>query len=413
MLTQGFSRWIPTLSMLLVSLISYIDRNTLALLAPTILKETNLSAEQYGFIISGFSIAYMISNPLWGRVLDRFGLRWGMFAAVLFWTFASMSHALAAGFASFAIARIALGMGEGATFPGGLRAVMQTLPVHQQARGIALSYSGGSMGAIVTPILITPIALAWGWRSAFLFTGIIGLAWLIHWYFVGLRPDVRHWQPPSDRLAAKAAPRFTHARLWSFMIAYACCGLPLAFVLYSAALYLNQAMGLSQAFIGKVLWIPPLGWEVGYFFWGWLVDRMSRSGLSSQQVVWKLMTAAAVLALPLALVPWIPWFWLVMLELFFAMFLAGGNVILTIRYATQIYSPDHAGLIAGLGAGAWGAGVALAMPVFGRLFDLHRYDLAFALATAFPILGYLVWAGINLDLLRPVPRAHPGRTQGT
>ena len=162
--------------MLLVSLISYIDRNTLALLIPTIMKETHLSAEQYGFIVSAFSIAYMISNPLWGSLLDRMGLRIGMLVAVSFWTAASMSHALAAGFLSFAIARTALGFGEGATFPGGLRAVVQTLRPTEQARGIAVAYSGGSLGAIVTPIVVTPIFLKWGWRPAFLFTGGIGLA---------------------------------------------------------------------------------------------------------------------------------------------------------------------------------------------------------------------------------------------
>ncbi|MEJ7609355.1 MAG: MFS transporter, partial [Bryobacteraceae bacterium] len=94
--------WLPTLSMLLVSLISYIDRNTLAILAPTILRETHLSGEQYGYIISAFSVAYMLGNPLWGIALDRFGIRWGMLAAVAFWSFASASHAFAAGCLSFA-----------------------------------------------------------------------------------------------------------------------------------------------------------------------------------------------------------------------------------------------------------------------------------------------------------------------
>src|SRR5438034_8479419 len=99
------SHWMPSGTMLLVSLISYIDRNTLALLAPTILRETRLSGEQYGFIISAFSVAYMISNPVWGRILDHAGLRRGMTAAVAVWTVASMSHAFASGLLSFAAAR--------------------------------------------------------------------------------------------------------------------------------------------------------------------------------------------------------------------------------------------------------------------------------------------------------------------
>src|SRR4029453_4448312 len=104
------SRWIPAFSMLLVSLISYIDRSTLALLAPTILKETGLNAEQYGFIISAFSIAYMISNPIWGVILDHMGLRIGMAVAVAWWTVASVAHAFATGFWSFGAARAALGL---------------------------------------------------------------------------------------------------------------------------------------------------------------------------------------------------------------------------------------------------------------------------------------------------------------
>ena len=95
--------------MMLVSVISYIDRQTLALLSPTILRETHLTGEQYGFIISGFSIAYMLSNPVWGRILDRIGLRAGMTISVIAWTLASVAHSLASGFASFAAARIALG----------------------------------------------------------------------------------------------------------------------------------------------------------------------------------------------------------------------------------------------------------------------------------------------------------------
>src|SRR3954469_16063878 len=174
--------WIPTVSMLLVSLISYIDRNTLALLAPTILKETHLSGEQYGFIISAFSVAYMIGNPVWGILLDRFGLRRGMTAAVGFWTFASAAHAFASGLFSFTTARALLGFGEGATFPGGLRTAIQTVPDSSRSRAIALAYSGGSLGAIVTPILITPIAVRFGWRGAFWCTGLIGLAWLTMWW---------------------------------------------------------------------------------------------------------------------------------------------------------------------------------------------------------------------------------------
>ena len=391
--------------MMLVSLVSYIDRNTLALLAPTILKETRLSAEQYGFIISAFSVLYMIGNPVWGRLLDRIGLRVGMTAAVVFWTLASAAHAWASGFWSFAAARAALGFGEGATFPGGLRTVTQTLRAAEQARGMALAYSGGSLGAVVTPLIVTPIALWWGWRAAFLFTGLVGAGWLALWFFIARRPDVR--EEHCRRPATEPPPRlrFSDPRVWSFVVVYALGALPLGFVMYAAAIYLSEALGASQALIGKVLWIPPLGWEIGYFAWGWVLDRMSARGVARYAAVRRLMLAAALASLPLALVPHVAAFWLVMVLLFLAMFVTVGFVIPSVSYAVHLYSPAHSGLIAGLGAGSYGASVALFMPLFGRLFDQHRYSAAFALAALVPALGLLCWLWLN----RPEPAATIGR----
>lgn len=381
--------------MMLVSLISYIDRNTLALLAPTILKETQLSAEQYGWIISAFSVAYMIGNPVWGRLLDRIGLRVGMTAAVAFWTLASTAHAWASGFWSFAVARAALGFGEGATFPGGLRAVTQTLPEHQQARGIALSYSGGSLGAVVTPLIVTPVALWWGWRAAFLFTGLVGAAWVLLWSVVG-RSMPRH--EAASASAETPAIRFKDPCVWGFVLSYSLGALPLGFVLYGAAIYLGQAREADQAFLGKVLWIPPLGWEVGYFVWGWILDRMSSAGVPRFVAVRRLMFAAMWMSLPLAFVPLFPSVWMVLIEMFFALFVTVGFVIPTVSYAVHLYSPAHSGLIAGLGAGSYGAGVAIFMPLFGRLFDQGNYELAFAIAACVPVLGFLAW----ILLSRPI-----------
>jgi ACS family hexuronate transporter-like MFS transporter len=384
-------RWTPAISMLLVSVISYIDRQTLALLSPTILRETHLSGEQYGFIISGFSVAYMLSNPVWGRVLDRIGLRTGMTLSVAWWTLASAAHSLSSGFASFAAARIALGCGEGATFPGGLRTVTQTLTPAERGRGVAVAYSGGSLGAIITPIVVTPIALRWGWRAAFLFTGLIGAAWLAGWWTISRSFSHVNKVPQT----AMPMPRFSDPRLWSLVSAYALGALPLGFVLYEAANYLGQARGQSQGFIGMVLWIPPLGWEVGYFFWGWLSDSAVRSGTPVTTAARRMMAACVIFSLPVIAVPYLPAIWMVMPELFLAMFVASGFVILSIAHATHVYSPAHAGLIAGVGAGSWSAILALTMPLFGRLFDQHRYQDAFLIAGLFPVAGYAGWLWLS------------------
>lgn len=375
---QGrMTRWLPAFTMMLVSTISYIDRNTLALLAPTILRDAHLSNEQYGFIISAFSIAYMLGNPLWGYILDRIGVRRGMTAAVSLWTMASVSHVFAFGLQGFAAARAVLGFGEGATFPGSLRTVVETLPPDKRSRGIAVSYSGGSLGAVITPLIITPIAAMWGWRGAFWATGAVGLMWLLLWTVVSRR---------IDRVRAEALdrPKLNDPRVWAFVAAYAMGAFPSGFVLYQSSIYLTAVFSKSQIEIGKVLWIPPLGWEIGYFFWGWAMDRFS--GAMRRQFL-----ILMLLSLPLAAIPFVSSYGLTLAMMFFAMFITSGFIIGAVAYATRHFSTGHAGFIAGLGAGSWSLVIALVMPGVGRLFDLHRYDAAFGIAALFPVIGWAVW----------------------
>jgi len=387
-------KWIPALTMLAVSLISYIDRNTLALLAPTILRETGLTAAQYGWVISAFSLTYMLGNPIWGRWLDRFGLRTGMSVAVALWSLASASHALASTFLGFAVARACLGFGEGATFPGGMRTVVQTLPPSQRARGVAVAYSGGSLGAVLTPLIITPVALRFGWRAAFWFTGLIGAGWLTVWFLVSRRPELRQHHKPLGTVAAEP-PRWSDPRLWSFMAAYALGALPIAFVLYGAALFLDRRLGASQALIGKLLWIPPLGWEAGYFFWGWCSDRRRAAARTPAGAVSGLMSVLAISGFVLAAIPWANSSAFAMALMFAAMFVAAGFIVLSLSYATVTFSASHAGWIAGLGAGAWSATVACVMPLFGRLIDKGRWEAAFLLAACCPATGYVLWRLAN------------------
>jgi ACS family hexuronate transporter-like MFS transporter len=373
--------------MMLVSTISYIDRNTLALLIPTIQRETGLSAEGYGYVVSAFSVAYMIGNPVWGLFLDRVGLRLGMSLAVGLWSLASAGHAWAGSFLSLAVLRFVLGFGEGATFPGSLRTVLQTLPPQSRARGTALSYSGGSLGAIITPILMTPIALWLGWRGGFIFTGFLGLAWLAWWWILSRRDDMafqRH-----EGASVFALVNFKDRRLWGTLASYSMGAAPLGFVLYNASLYLSARFGLSQADLGKVLWIPPLGWECGYFFWGWLLDRMGPASVR------RILRISMWLSLPLIAAPYVSSLPLLMFQFFFAMFVTSGFIIPSITHATRIVPAASTSLVAGLSAGAFSLLTAMTAPVFGRLFDQHRYEAAFLLAAIFPVMGYWIWIRTN------------------
>src|SRR5256886_6694036 len=170
--------WVASAAMMLCSWLSYVDRQVLAVLSPTILQATGLNAQRYGEIISAFSIAYMIANPLWGAVLDYVGLRLGMIAAVAIWSVASAAHAGMSGFLGFAACRAFLGLGEGATFPGGFRTSVDSLPPNRQARGMAIAYSGGSPGAIFPAVGGVPAGGPIGWRAAFFVTGLLGALWV-------------------------------------------------------------------------------------------------------------------------------------------------------------------------------------------------------------------------------------------
>src|SRR3954451_24841297 len=147
--TVDWRVWLPCIGMALCSMLSFVDRQVLAVLSPTILRDTGMSAQDYGNVVFFFFIAYTIGNPLWGSIIDFIGLRAGMLIAVGVWSVASGSHALMSSVAGFAAARALLGLGEGATFPGGLRTAMESLPANRRGRGEARSFRGGARAAIV------------------------------------------------------------------------------------------------------------------------------------------------------------------------------------------------------------------------------------------------------------------------
>jgi ACS family hexuronate transporter-like MFS transporter len=379
--------WWPVTMMMACSLLSYIDRQTLAVLSPMILSDLKLNAQKYSQIISSFSFAYMLGNPVWGGLLDRIGLRRGMTFAVAIWTVACGAHAVLSGFLGFAIARAVLGFGEGATFPGGLRTAMDWLPPKQQVRGLALAYSGGSLGAIVTPLLVTPIALAYGWRAAFLVTGVAGLLWVFLWrQTVDFSGDLSGHQPGGIVL-----PNLLERRFWSLVASYGFGALPLGPILYLAPLYLSRALGFTQGELGRVLWIPPFGWEAGYFFWGWFADRYAAG---NKRPTWLFFTFA-ILGLPLVSMTAFHSSAAVLALMFWAMFVSAGFVVVSLRTSALAYPKEQTGLVAGIGAGSWSAIVALVLPALGHMFDVQHYANAFLFVGTVPVFGAISWWGLT------------------
>jgi MFS transporter, ACS family, hexuronate transporter len=400
----GWRMWVAPTTMMLCTLLGYIDRQVLAALSPTILADTGMTAGDYGWAVSAFSVTYMIMNPVFGSFLDYIGLRRGMAIAVLIWSVASVSHAGLNGLIGFAFARALLGFGEGAAFPGALRTASEALPVNKQSRGMALGYSGASMGALITPPIIIPIAQRYGWRFAFLLTGFLGILWLILWWRVARPPFLPKQE--EDRGPLKIQwPDLRERRLWIIVASFGLGGLALGVAAYLSPLYLNRALGLSQAELGHVLWIPMLGWEIGYFFWGWVADRFA----ANQDRPVRIFILLTILSLPTAFMT-LTQSWIVAIALFtWSTFIADGFVVMSLRVGSRIFPPDRIGMVAGIGSGSWGAVQAVIQPVYGAWFDRQWYAATFISMSLLPLAGTLLW----LWLSRPQAASASADTSST
>jgi MFS transporter, ACS family, hexuronate transporter len=390
---QGWRMWVAPTTIMLSTLLSYIDRQLLAVLSPMILKETGLTAQSYTTAISAFSIAYMIGNPLLGSLLDNVGLRVGMMMAVALWTVASTSHAWVGGFLGFAVARAVLGFGEGGAFPGALRTSTESLPPDKQSRGMALGYSGASLGAIIT-FFITPIALSYGWRTAFLITGGLGAAWLALWALIA-RPPFLPARPRGPRPGI-VWPNLFERRCWVVASSFGLGAVALGVVAYLGPLYLNRALGLSQAEIGRIGWIPIVGWEAGYFFWGWIADRYLAQ-MTDRRRPARIFLLLTVLALPVAFTTSIQSVPFTLAMLFWAVFVADGFVVTSLRVGTRIYPLDKTATVAGIGSGSWSAVVAIVLLPYGRWVDLQWFGLIFVSMSLLPIFGTALWFWLTRD----------------
>ena len=391
--------WIPCLGMALCSWLSFVDRQVLAILSPTILKETGLTNQNFTDAASFFFLTYTLGNPFWGSVLDYVGLRRGMLLAVAVWTAASMSHAWMATFVGFAIARGVLGLGEGATFPGGLRTAVESLPAERRARGIALSFSGGTIGAVMMPLLLGPLAIEYGWRVAFIATGGLGLLWLLLWAAIA-RPPFLPANPP--RASKMAWPNLGERRVWALVFSYALPAISPGPILTILALYLNQRLGLSQGELNGLVWIPPLTWGIGYFFWGWAADRFA-SNTPRPVGMFLLLTAAS---LTLGATTWTTSVPVAMALISFSTFIGGGFQMLALKVGSYAFPREQSALMSGIASGSWSLVNFLLLRAIGPWsgwMNAGRWEEIFWVIALLPATGIAIW----LVLSRPSVAARP------
>src|ERR1017187_3828361 len=245
--------WIITV-FVLSSAINYLDRQSLATLAPLLRSDFHLSREQYGWILGAFSITYAASAPFAGMMIDRIGLNRAISLAVGLWSGASIATGFTAGLAGLLGCRAVLGVAEAGGIPSAGKAVHTYLRPPERAMGNAINQAGVSLGAILAPPIATWIVVRYGWRMAFVLTGLLGLLWIPVWHFAA-RPS-----PPAAKSAAviKHSEMLRDRRLWGFVAANG-----LSMVGYSlwsnwTTQYLVDAHHLTVAQAAWYAWVPPL-----------------------------------------------------------------------------------------------------------------------------------------------------------
>jgi ACS family hexuronate transporter-like MFS transporter len=394
--------WVPCMAMAACSWLAFFHRQILAVLAPTILAETGLDAQQFASISSFFFVAYFLGNPFWGSVIDHIGLRVGMLLGVGIWTLASVSHGWMAGFIGFAAARALLGFGEGVTFPGGLRTAVESLPATRRARAIALSFSGGTLGGAAASYIAIPLGLQYGWRAAFVITGAFGIVWLAIWALVARPPYLPKHEKKSTKLVF---PKLTERRLWALVFSYSLPAIAPGPILTLLAVYMNQGLGVLQADLRVLLLIPPLAWGLGYFFWGWVADRFAQDNprpvglfllLTVCSLVLGVTTMTASIAITIAIMSW-------------ANFIGGGFQMVALKVASYSFPREQAGAMTGIASGSWALVNYILLQFLGPMFNQHRYTEAFWLIALCPLAGVLVWLFLsrNTPVGRPAPVVAP------
>ena len=167
---------------MLGAIINYLTRSTLAVAASTVMKDLNITTEQYSWITGAFQATIML-QPICGYVLDVVGLKLGLALFVSAWSLISMAHGLAHSWQSFAGLRGLLGLAEGSANPAGMKAVSEWFPARERGHAGGLYNIGASFGSMLAPPLVTWVILYYNWQSAFVVTGALGLLWLALWLF--------------------------------------------------------------------------------------------------------------------------------------------------------------------------------------------------------------------------------------
>ena len=407
-LPAGRFRWVICGMLLLGVTKNYVDRQVLGVLKGPLQHHFGWSEIDYGNLVFAFQAAYALGMIFVGRMIDRLGTRFGYAAAMIFWSLASMGHALANSLATFLTARSALGFGEAGVFPASIKCVAEWFPKKERALATGVFNAGTNIGAMLTPLVIPWIAVHFGWRWAFVLTGALGFAWLIPWLLLYRRPE-EHPSCTSSELAyiqndhAEEAGKIRWVSLlpfrqtWAFAAGKFMVDPIWWFYLFWIPDYLQREHGLHLTQIGLPILVIYAISDAGSIAGGWLSSRLIERGFSVNAARKWAMFVCAMCVVPIAIAFRISGLWAATLLIGLAAAGHQGFSANLFTLTSDLFPSRAVGSVVGIGGMAGAVGGMLIAEVVGHVLQwTGSYMIPFLIAaSAYPV------ALLMIQLLSP------------
>lgn len=282
-------RWVILGLLFFATTVNYLDRMVIGLLAPDLQAAYDISDKQYGKIQSAFALAYAAGQLVSGALLDLIGVRAGFAIALIAWSAASIGHAFAYSFQTFRLARTFLGIAESPNFPACTKTISEWFPRKERAFAFGFVNAGTNMGALLAPIAVPYLANHYGWKWAFVGTGLIGLFWLIFWLPLYKAPEKHpkvsgselayiQSDPPEPTVKIPWLTLFTYRGAWAFALGKFLTDSMWWFYMTWFPKFLHDRHGLNLLTIGVPLVVIYLMADAGSIAGGWLSSFMIKRG---------------------------------------------------------------------------------------------------------------------------------------
>jgi len=398
----GRYRWFICGLIFAATVINYVDRQMIGVLKPTLQREFGWTEITYGDIVFWFQAAYALGFVVFGRLMDRLGTRLGYALAMAIWTAAHIAHSAARSATSFMTVRFMLGVGESGNFPAGLKAVADWFPKRERTLAIGVFNAGSNIGAILTPILVPAITLAFGWRMAFLLTSSFSLIWLPVWWFSYRVPE-RHRKVGAAELAyirsdaVLPMPAIPWRRLlmfretWAFALGKFLIDPIWWMFLFWLPDFLARRHGLHLATFGPPLIAVYLMSDIGSVAGGWFSSHLMKRGASVNRARKLAMLVCAVCVLPIMFASTVDSLWLAVLIVGLATAGHQGFSATFFSLPSDVFPREAVGSVVGIG-GAIGAigGMVMAKCAGWVLDSIGTYTPIFIVAGSAYLIALLV-----------------------